>query len=374
MNRRIFIIIFNGLGVWKNKNEESTLQTICRLSGCNVNIKFPTLNSLGLLKAINSYSNLMIQKSISVGSLEGVREYFGFITKEKYLIPTNPIPDSILEIWSKIIGKRVIGNKQGRGKNIIPKFIKLHHQSGALIIYRGLDSSIIISADVRLINKNKLYYYSKILRDILSLNDIYKIKTVIAKPLINGKPISKYIKCFYNKYNFNFSIKSLLPTNWEVIINQKVADILCDDTNTIIRNLPNYRNIELIKQIQSNYRKNLLLIFDLDDFDNYAHKRNVNACIKTLEEMDKFLSNWLKRLNINDWFIFTADHGVKIRKDNLNRSHSLEGVPIFCYSKSLNIELPVIKGYDIVGKFIKTISNSKKNDEISEFLLNISSY
>ena len=76
-----------------------------------------------------------------------------------------------------------------------------------------------------------------------------------------------------------------------------------------------------------------LCAVNLNDFDNYGHKRDLEYYGKAIEEFDVEISMILNRLETDDLLIITADHGCDPSLPGTH--HTRENVPVIIYGRNL---------------------------------------
>jgi len=78
-----------------------------------------------------------------------------------------------------------------------------------------------------------------------------------------------------------------------------------------------------------------VIFCNLVDFDMlYGHRKDVEGFAKSLEEFDRWLTNFLPQLSRTDLLMITADHGCDPDPRWETTDHSREYVPILAYSPS----------------------------------------
>jgi phosphopentomutase len=76
-----------------------------------------------------------------------------------------------------------------------------------------------------------------------------------------------------------------------------------------------------------------LIFTNLVDFDqNFGHRNDVEGYANALEEFDRWLPDFTRRLTTNDLLIITADHGCD--PTTASTDHSREYVPLLAFSPS----------------------------------------
>jgi phosphopentomutase len=75
-----------------------------------------------------------------------------------------------------------------------------------------------------------------------------------------------------------------------------------------------------------------LIFANLVDFDMlYGHRKDVEGFARSLEEFDRWLGPYLRRLAPSDLLVITADHGCDPDPAWPTTDHSREYVPILTY-------------------------------------------
>ena len=91
--------------------------------------------------------------------------------------------------------------------------------------------------------------------------------------------------------------------------NNKVNDMF--DSKGINKMIKANDNNEAINKLSDIIDKDFtgLCMVNLNDFDNYGHKRDVEGYAEVIEELDVDLKIILNKLDLDDLLIITADHG-----------------------------------------------------------------
>jgi phosphopentomutase len=271
----------------------NSLQNASRSVG---GVTFPNLESLGLgnlteiqgihprLYTCGAYGK-MAEKSKGKDTITGHWEMMGIITDEAWPTYPNGFPKSIIEIFEKRIGRKVIGNTPASGTEIINKLGDQHLETGNLIVYTSSDSVFQIAAHEDIIPINDLYRICEIAREIL-VGD-HRVGRVIARPFIGTS--GKYAR---TKRRRDWSVKppedmllnKLVRSNLEVISVGKIDDIF--SFHGITKSLHTTNNQDSIKEtvrmLQTQFTG--LLFVNLIDFDMiYEHRRNPKLYMNALK-------------------------------------------------------------------------------------------
>jgi phosphopentomutase len=252
-----------------------------------------------------------------------------------------------------------LGNKPASGTEIIDELGKEHLESGYPIIYTSADSVFQIAAHEEIIPLNRLYEICSITRNKVLTYPLL-VGRVIARPFV-GSP-GNFTR---TKNRKDFSLDPPEPT---------VLDILSEnDITTIgigkINDLFNYKGIKKQLLTKSNEEgcnqllrcagetKGSFIFANLVDFDVYfGHRNDPKGFAKKLEEFDKFLPDFLNRLDESDRLVITADHGND--PTTLSTDHSREFVPLLFYRKGVaGKNLGIKKTFSDVGKTVADYFN-----------------
>jgi len=353
---RIFLVVVDGLGVFPDGGKTSSLRSICKTLGTDVT-QLETLCNLGLECAVTGRGHLMTQLSVPVGSEEGHREMFGLVTKTPHPVPSEPLPSDIFTTLEKRFGIGFIGNEQGRGKDVVPKYWRQHLESSSIIVYRGIDSVVVISAEECVLDVEQLYEVGAELRVLL--NGIHGpcVKKVIVKPLRNRIPIDELRRDYFQKIDGDSLIHDVVPNDWRIVINQKVFDILGFSADEILHTRTDKECMWFLSHEQRKAQRNTFMMINLEDYDRYAHLGEANRCWQTLSKLNMYLHSFIGLLYDKDWLIVTGDHGIRIGEGDLGLAHSREAVPLLCFSKLQPLkDIPCHRGFSIVGKTVAEIT------------------
>lgn len=347
---RVFLFVIDGLGVW-NQEQLSTFQVL-KINEPSVDKSIPFLCNLGLRNAIQGRGNLLSPYSSYAGSLEGHREMMGVVSNEKYDVLGYGIPEEILDSLYEKFNIRWMANVQGRGKEIIPQYVK-SKRFPSIIIYCGFDSTVSISFRVSDYKINDIIRYAETLMSELESVGIRLRKIIIRQYDYDLKSVQIRKELFY-KVDFDERIQALGFSN--VVINNKVQDILNINQAEILDCQSDFECMEALKSRP--LKQDSFYFLNFPDFDVNAHKGDYNQCALTLINFDSFLHEFWKRMLINDYAIITSDHGVNIGKSDLSSAHVLECVAFMCFSKNMCYQFSGIKnGFGTVYETIQGIKN-----------------
>ena len=347
MFKRIFLIVLDSLGVGeaidaRNWNDEgaSTLGHILQYNP----IEYPNLEKMGFLnlvgykdiKKTDSYYTKAHPKANGKDTLTGHLEIMGIRTLIPFKTFTETgFPEDLISELEKRTGRKIIGNKNASGTEIIKELGPRQMETGELIVYTSADSVLQIAAHEDIIPLDELYKDCEIARE-LTLKDEWKVGRIIARPYI-GKP-GDFTRTGNRKdYALDPAgdtvLDNLKNSGYDVIGIGKIADIFngCGITKTTHTG-DNTEGIKLILDtIDSSF--NGLCFANLNDFDSkYGHRRDIKGYAEAIKNFDDYLDLIKSKLNKDDLLIITADHGND--PSYRGTDHTRENIPVLIYSKS----------------------------------------
>ncbi len=118
----------------------------------------------------------------------------------------------------------------------------------------------------------------------------------------------------------------------------KIADIFTGQGISV--SFPTKNNQDGMERIGKQWEtaENSLLFANLVDFDMlYGHRRDLDGYAGALVEFDRWLGEFLPRVQLNDLMIITADHGNDPTFPGTD--HTWEEVPLFVLHRSTQRDL-----------------------------------
>ena len=347
MFKRVFLIVLDSLGVGeaidaRNWNDEgaSTLGHILQYNP----LDYPNLEKMGFLnlvgykniKKTDSYYTKAHPKANGKDTLTGHLEIMGIRTLIPFKTFTETgFPEDLINELEKQTGRKIIGNKNASGTEIIKELGEEQMNTGALIVYTSADSVLQIAAHEDIIPLEELYKDCEIARK-LTLDDKWKVGRIIARPYI-GEP-GNFTRTG-NRKDYALDpvsdtvLDNLKNNGYDVIGIGKIADIFnnCGITKTTHTG-DNTEGIKLIlSTIDDNF--NGLCFANLNDFDSkYGHRRDIKGYAEAIKNFDDYLDLIKSKLNKDDLLIITADHGND--PSYRGTDHTRENIPVLIYSKS----------------------------------------
>ena len=191
--KRVFLIVLDSVGVGHAKDEEKFKDKNVNTFKHNLEtgVKLLNLEKMGFtnLACDTDYDTIsfyMRGEEISNGkdTLTGHLEMMGVETKIPFKTFTETgFPKELIDELEKQSGRRVIGNKNASGTEIIKELGELHEKTGDIIIYTSADSVLQIAAHEDVVPLEELYHICKLAREI-TLKDEWKVGRIIARPFI----------------------------------------------------------------------------------------------------------------------------------------------------------------------------------------------
>ena len=346
--KRVFLIVLDSLGVGEaidaKKWDDEGSNTLGHILQYNP-IDYPNLEKMGFLnlvgykdiKKTDSYYTKAHPKANGKDTLTGHLEIMGIRTLIPFKTFTNTgFPKELIDELEKRTGRKIIGNKNASGTEIIKELGPRQMETGELIVYTSADSVLQIAAHEDIIPLEELYKDCEIARE-LTLKEEWKVGRIIARPYI-GEP-GNFTRTG-NRKDYALDpegdtvLDNLKNHTYDVIGIGKIADIFngCGITETTHTG----DNNEGIKLIFETIKKDFtgLCFANLNDFDSkYGHRRDIKGYAEAIKVFDDNLYAIKESLNNDDLLIITADHGND--PSYKGTDHTRENTPVLIYSKSL---------------------------------------
>lgn len=347
--KRIFLIILDSLGVGEamdaNNYEDNGANTLGHIRE-NYDLFVPNLKKLGFLNTINMDENEEVEAYYTIArptnpgkdTLNGHYEIMGVKNDIQFKnFSEKGFPRELLDQIEAYTGRRVIGNKNCSGIDIINELGQRQMEYASLIVYTSNGSNLQIAAHENVIPVQKLYEYAEKIRKI-TLREEWKVGRVIAKPFTGTK--AGNFKFTNERQDYAVKPPTMSVMNFlnekglSVISIGKISDVF--DHEGITKTIKAKNNNESLNKLSDIMSKNFtgLCAVNLNDFDSeYGHKRDVEGYAKAIEELDVEIPMILNKLETEDLLIITADHGCDPTFKGTN--HTRENVPVIIYGRNL---------------------------------------
>lgn len=376
--KRIFLLILDSLGVGEaidaNNYGDEGANTLLHIKE-NYDLFVPNLQKLGFLNTLNMDENDNVDAYYTIArptnpgkdTLTGHYELMGVHN----LVPfksfaENGFPRELIEYIETTTRRRVIGNRNAEGNEIINELGERHMEFGALILYVSNGSNLCIAAHEDVIPVAKLYEYAEKIREI-TMTEEFKVGRVIARAFTGTPGKFKFTaerRDFAVKPPSKSVLNILSENDYSVISIGKVADVFDDEG--ITKKIKAKDNQEAINKLTDIMGKNFsgLCIANLNDFDSmYGHKRDIEGYAKAIEEFDVEIPMIINKLDMEDLLIITADHGCD--PSFKGTFHTRENVPVIIYGR--NLKEP--KRLDILDSMADIGATITDNFELSRPLI-----
>jgi len=261
-------------------------------------------------------------------------EMTGVWLDQAFPVYKNGFPKELIEEFEKQIGRKTIGNKPASGTEIIKELGEEHVRTGKPIVYTSGDSVFQIATHEEVVPIAALYRMCEIARKLL--DGPHRVGRVIARPFTGTS--GNYVR---TTRRHDYAVDPPKPMLMDVLAERKVRVFGVGK----IHDIYNGRGVSEYLTTKSNTdgmdklktaageRKSGLIFCNLVDFDMlYGHRKDVEGFAKSLEEFDRLLADFLRRLSFSDLLMITADHGCDPDPRWATTDHSREYVPILAYS------------------------------------------
>ncbi len=345
---RIFLIVLDSLGVGEamdaNDYSDEGSNTLGHIKD-NYDLFIPNLKKLGFLNTINMDENNDVDAYYTVArpnnpgkdTLNGHYEILGVKNDIPFkTFAERGFPVELLDQIELITKRKVIGNKNCSGIEILRELGERQIENNSIIVYTSNGSNLQIAAHESSIPVRNLYEYAEKIRKI-TLREDWKIGRVIACPFTGSNPRTFKFTNERQDYAIKPPTKSVMnylnDKDLSVISIGKVAEVF--DYEGINKVIKARNNLEALNKLEDIMDKKFegLCVVNLNDFDNYGHKRDLDDYAKAIEELDVEIPMILNHLNTDDLLILTADHGCDPTFDGSD--HTRENVPVIIYGRNL---------------------------------------
>src|SRR5688572_21171586 len=266
-------------------------------------------------------------------STTGHWELAGLHLDQPFPTYPNGFPPAVIEEFSRITGRPVIGNEAGSGTAMIDRYAAEHQASGAWIVYTSADSVFQVAAHESVIPLEELYFACEGARRMLK--PPHNVSRVIARPFVGT---SGSYKRTPNRRDF-----SLEPLGETLLDALKSAGIAREGVGKVddlfagrgISSHHTVDNREGIARIQAwiggsgnpDVSHSGFLFANLVDFDQlFGHRNDVAGFYGALRQFDAALPDLLAGLRDGDLLAITADHGNDPTTPSTD--HARECVPV----------------------------------------------
>ena len=384
--KRIFLIVLDSLGVGEAKDASNYGDSGCNTLGHikeHYDLFIPNLAKIGFLNTlhmddkedVDAYYTIARPNNAGKDSLAGHYEMMGIVSNIPFkTFNEHGFPIELIDEIEKITGRRVIGNKCSNNDDIINELGERQLNYGSLIVYTSADSDLQVAAHEDIISAEQLYQYCEKIREITK-QEKWLIGRVIARPFTGSNGKFKFNNAGRKDYPMKPPKRTVLDelaaNSYNVIAIGKINDIFNEQgINKVLKASSNHDAINKLTNIMDKNFTGLCMV-NLCEFDSlYGHQRDVEGYAKAIEELDVEMPMILNKLETDDLFIITADHGNDPTFKGCD--HTRENVPLILYSRNFKDpkRLPV---QDTLACIAATIADNFEvaPPEIGESLLEL---
>ena len=371
--KRVFLIILDSVGMGPAPDAadfgDVNPNTLGHIAASIPGFRLPAMQWLGLgnidgmegfrpvKKPIGAFARL---RELSAGkdTTIGHWEIAGIISPTRLPRYPNGFPEEILQPFREQTGRGVLGNCVASGTTILDELGEEHMRTGDLIVYTSADSVFQIAAHEEIVPFDTLYEYCRIARKILTGE--HGVARVIARPFV-GTGTGKFTRTA-NRRDFSLvppeeTIMTRLKSQGKTVACVgKIEDIFAGEGVTYaVHNQSNLDGMHHTDECMEMFPEGLIFV-NLVDFDSaYGHRRNVKGYANALIEFDKWLANFLPKMEYDDVLMISADHGND--PTHPGTDHTREYVPLLMYGAQLPFgkNFGTVDGFCCIGQTIASM-------------------
>ena len=385
--KRVFLIVLDSFGIGQMPDAESFGDVnVNTLASCAASDKLsiPHMLAAGLgnidgvfclpkaAAPTGAYARLT-EQSMGKDTTIGHWEIAGIVSPDPLPTYPNGFPEEILAPFRQATDRGVLANAPWSGTAVIDEFGKQHMETGDLIVYTSADSVFQIAAHEDIVPPEQLYEYCRIARKILQGK--HGVGRVIARPFI-GQPGS--FKRTANRHDFSLEppAKTLLDALKEAgkasIAVGKIYDIFAGiGTTGHVYNQSNANGMEHADHYAARDWEGLCFV-NLVDFDmQFGHRRDIDGYANALSEFDRWLGQFLPKLQPEDVLMITADHGCDPGY-TATTDHTREYVPLLVMGQGIKpVNLGTRKSFADIAATVAEMLQVKLDTPGESFLKEI---
>jgi len=342
---RAILVVLDGVGVGElpdaatyGDQGSNTLGNIAR----KVRLDLPTLHALGLGRlaslggplvarpaaGVPSAAGRMAEASAGKDSVTGHWEMMGIVLDRPFPVFPDGFSSAVIAEFSRLTGRRVIGNKPASGTQILDRLGAEHMRTGSFIVYTSADSVFQIAAHEAVVPVRELYAACEMAYKLVG--EGLGVGRVIARPFV-GEPGAFRRTANRRDYALPPSGATLLDrlksASVPVVAIGKIADLFAGrGISVACHTTGDDEGMDEVER-QMNEVAHGLIFTNLVDCDTqYGHRNDVHGYAQNLERFDGRLSNVVPHLREDDLLMVTADHGNDPTTPGTD--HSREYVPL----------------------------------------------
>lgn len=338
---RALLLVLDGMGCGAAPDAhaygDDGANTLGRIFSLVPTLDLPTLFSLGLRRILTGRNSpgrrnhqlashgRMQPLSPGKNSITGHWEMAGVILKQPFAT-FNRLPRPFLAELESETGTRFLGNQSLASARVLKKLGEAHLRTGRPILSILPDSAIQIAAHEQVLPRHSL---DQLCRETRRLANRWRVARVVARPL-TGPPDA--LRPSKDTHDFGMVppptvLNALADAGHRVESVGKIHALFSG--SGITHSHPSSSNAEAMNLIERLWTRNedCLIFANLSEFDSpQTHLRDPARCAAVLREFDAWLGDFLRRVEVDDLLILTADHGNDPGFPGSN--HTREEVPL----------------------------------------------
>ena len=342
MAQRAIVIVLDSVGAGELPDAaaygDAGSDTLGNLSRARP-LTIPVLASLGLSAAVplagvpraaapRACWGRMAERSPGKDSVTGHWELMGIVLDQPF--PTFPhgFPADLIAAFEARIGRPVLGNVVASGTAILDDLGETHCRTGRPIVYTSADSVFQVAAHEAVVPVAQLYEWCRIGYG-LAVEGL-GLGRVIARPFV-GAPGAFARTANRHDYAMPPTAETVLDrlqrADVPVTAIGKIGDLFAGrGVTTSIPTASDDQGLAELSAVLAAGTPGLVFV-NLVDFDTrYGHRNDVEGYAANLERFDAGLEDVLRRVQPDDLFVVTADHGNDPTTPSTD--HSREYVPV----------------------------------------------
>lgn len=348
--KRVMLFLLDSVGVGalpdaKQYGDAGTATVQHTIAG-NPGLKLPNLEKLGLMQipGLEAFSTGVQPRGVygkcrelSKGkdSIVGHWEVMGVPTTMAFDTFPEGFPTEIIDAFTKLIGRGILGNEVASGTEIIARLGEEHQKTGFPIVYTSADSVFQIAAHEETVPLETLYQWCAQTRTMLDQLG-FGVGRVIARPFV-GTP-GNYVRTA-NRHDYaacppkKTDLEILTENGIEIHSIGKPVDIFPEASFTsTVKTSDNF--VGMGEALRAVREKDGLIFINLLDFDmKWGHRRNVEAYGAGLKAVDDYLPLLMEAMDDDTLLVITADHGCD--PTHTGSDHTREHIPVLLWHRGI---------------------------------------
>jgi phosphopentomutase len=300
----------------------------------------------------------MQERSAGKDTTTGHWEIAGVILEEPFAVYES-FPEELVRAIEREAGVQFIGNYARSGTTILEELGAEHVRTGKPILYTSADSVLQIAAHEAVVPIGRLYAICQVAKE---QSDRYRIGRVIARPFAG--PEGNFVRT-PRRHDFSMKpprtiLNAVSEEEIPVIGVGKISDIFAGEG--ITQSFPTTDNTDGMERIDAVWDDLAtgLLFANLVDFDMlHGHRRDVAGYGRALEEFDRWLGEFVRKVRPEDLVIITADHGND--PTFTGTDHTREQVPLFVMHNATAQELGTRETFADIAATVADYFKVKEN-------------